>query len=86
MITLDSIRNPILADIEAFEEFMRGHFSSDGKLMSEMLNHVFSSQGKIVRPIIVMLTSALVSAANQRKWEAGERNCSMRTYLAAMMV
>ena len=86
MVTLDSIRNPILSDIEAFDNFMRSRFSSDGKLMSEMLNHIFSSQGKNIRPIIVMLSSALVSAANKREWKAGERNCSMRTYLAAMMV
>ncbi len=86
MITLDSIRMPIVADIEAFEEFMRSKFSSDGKLMSEMLTHVLSSRGKNIRPIILMLSSALVSAANIREWKAGERNCSMRTYLAAMMV
>ena len=86
MITLDTIRTPIASDIEAFEEFVRNRFDSDGRLMSEMLSHVLSSRGKSVRPIIVMLTSALTSAANKRQWVAGERNCTMRTYLAAMMV
>jgi octaprenyl-diphosphate synthase len=86
MITLDSIRTPIAADLEAFEEFIRSRFSSEGKLMSEMISHVLSSRGKGVRPIIVMLCSALVSDANFRDWVEGERNCSKRTYLAAMMV
>ena len=86
MITLDSIRTPIAADLEAFEEFIRSRFSSEGKLMSEMLSHVLSSRGKGVRPIVVMLCSALVSDANFRDWVEGERNCSKRTYLAAMMV
>ena len=86
MITLDSIRTPIAADLEAFEEFIRSRFSSGGKLMSEMLSHVLSSRGKGVRPIIVMLCSALVSDVNFRDWVEGERNCSKRTYLAAMMV
>ena len=86
MITLDSIRTPIAADLEAFEEFIRSRFSSGGKLMSEMLSHVLSSRGKGVRPIVVMLCSALVSDANFRDWVEGERNCSKRTYLAAMMV
>ena len=54
--------------------------------MSEMISHVLSSRGKGVRPIIVMLCSALVSDANFRDWVEGERNCSKRTYLAAMMV
>lgn len=86
MITLDSIRTPIAADLEAFEEFIRSRFSSEGKLMSEMIAHVLSSRGKGIRPLIVMLSSALTSEANLREWVAGERNCSKRTYIAAMMV
>ena len=86
MVSLEAIRTPIAYDIDAFEEFLKGQFSSDGKLMSEMLTHVLSARGKSVRPIIVMLTSALTSSANARQWVEGERNCTKRTYLAAMMV
>lgn len=86
MVSLEAIRTPIAADIDAFEDFLKGQFSSDGKLMSEMLTHVLSARGKSVRPIIVMLTSALTSSANARQWVEGERNCTKRTYLAAMMV
>ena len=86
MVSLEAIRTPIASDIDAFEEFLKGQFSSDGKLMSEMLTHVLSARGKSVRPIIVMLTSALTSSANARHWVEGERNCTKRTYLAAMMV
>ena len=86
MITLDSIRTPIAADLEAFEEFIRSRFSSEGKLISEMISHVLSSRGKGIRPIITMLCSALVSEANTRDWVEGERNCSKRTYMAALMV
>ncbi len=86
MVSLEAIRTPIASDIDAFEEFLKGQFSSDGKLMSEMLTHVLSARGKSVRPIIVMLTSALTSSANARQWVEGERNCTKRTYLATMMV
>ena len=86
MVNLDSIRTPIAADLLAFEDFIRSRFSSEGKLMSEMIAHVLSSRGKGVRPLIVMLCSALTSEANLRDWEEGRRNCSVRTYLAAMMV
>lgn len=86
MVSLDAIRTPITSDIEAFEVFLKDQFSSDGKLMSQMLTHVLSARGKSVRPILVMLTSALTSSANQRQWIEGERNCTKRTYLAAMMV
>ena len=86
MVNLDSIRTPIAADLLAFEDFIRSRFNSEGKLMSEMIAHVLSSRGKGVRPLIVMLCSALTSEANLRDWEEGRRNCSVRTYLAAMMV
>ena len=86
MVTLDSIRTPIASDLTAFDEFLRSRFSSDGKLMSEMLEYVLTTNGKNVRPIIVMLSAALTSSANLRTWVEGERNCTKRTYLAALMV
>ena len=86
MVTLDSIRTPIASDLTAFEEFLRSRFSSDGKLLSGMLDYVLTTHGKNIRPIIVMLTSALTSATNLRTWVEGERNCTKRTYLAALMV
>lgn len=86
MISIESIRTPISADLEAFDEFLKGQFASDGKLMSEMLTHVLSSRGKGVRPIIAMLTAALTSSVNTREWVEGERHCTKRTYLAAMLV
>ncbi len=86
MISIDNIRKPILADLSAFDEFLKGQIVSDGRLMSQMLTHVLSSRGKGVRPMIVMLTSALCSSVNQREWVEGERNCTKRTYLAAMLV
>ena len=86
MINIDSIRTPIMADLAAFDEFLKGQLTSEGKLMSEMLTHILSSRGKGVRPMIVMLASALTSATNSRPWVEGERNCTKRTYLAAMLV
>ena len=86
MVTLESIRTPIAADLEAFGEFLEGQFQADGHLMNQMLSHVMATRGKGVRPMIVMLCAALCSAANKRQWVEGERNCSKRTYLAAMMV
>ena len=86
MVSLEAIRTPIAADIDAFEDFLKGQFSSDGKLMSEMLTHVLSARGKSVRPIIVMLTSALTSSANARQWVEGEnifkRYCTLNDFRA----
>ena len=87
MISIDDIRKPILADLEAFDEFVSDNFSAEGDLMQEMLIYALSSRGKGVRPILTML-SALVHVSKTREIDAQskERLCSKRTYLAAMLV
>ena len=87
MISIDDIRKPILADLEAFDEFVSDNFSAEGDLMQEMLTYALSSRGKGVRPILTML-SALLHVSKTRKIDAQskERLCSKRTYLAAMLV
>ena len=87
MISIDDIRKPILADLEAFDEFVSDNFSAEGELMQEMLTYALSSRGKGVRPILTML-SAMLHVAKDRvvDSEGKERNCSKRTYLAAMLV
>lgn len=86
MVTLESIRTPIEADLQAFGEFLEKQFHAEGDLMNQMLSHVMATRGKGVRPMIVMLCSALCSATNDRQWVQGERNCTKRTYLAAMII
>ena len=86
MVTLESIRTPISADLEAFDAFLERQFHAEGQLMNQMLLHVMASRGKAIRPMLVMLCSALCSSANSREWVEGERCCTKRTYLAAMIV
>ena len=87
MISIDEIRKPILADLEAFDEFVTDNFSAEGELMQEMLTYALSSRGKGVRPILTMLCALLhVSKDRALDGEGKERNCSKRTYLAAMLV
>ncbi len=35
MVTIDSIRKPVLADLAAFDEFVRGNFNAEGELLQE---------------------------------------------------
>ena len=37
MVTIVDIRKPLLADLEAFDEFVTDNFSAEGELMQEML-------------------------------------------------
>ena len=37
MITIDAIRRPIGADLEAFDKFVADNFSAEGDMLQEML-------------------------------------------------
>ena len=87
MISIDDIRKPILADLEAFDEFVTQNFSAEGDLMQEMLSYALSSRGKGVRPILALLSAMLHIAKEPAEGNEGkERRCTKRTYLAAMLV
>ena len=88
MATIDAIRKPILADLDAFDEFVKENITAEGDLMREMLSYALSSRGKCVRPMLTMLCASLMNTAvSVDKEESGkERHCSKRTYLAAMLV
>lgn len=79
MVTLDMIRKPIAADLEAFDEFVARNFTAEGDLLSGMLRYALSSRGKGIRPMIVMLSAGLNSAVK------GD-TVGRRAYLAAMLV
>lgn len=79
MITLDSIRKPVAADLAAFDEFVARQFTAEGELLGEMLNHALSSRGKGIRPLLVILSAAL--NAPERYESVGRR-----AYLGAMLV
>ncbi|MFI3281235.1 MAG: polyprenyl synthetase family protein [Rikenellaceae bacterium] len=73
MATLNDIKAPIIKDLEGFDNFISEQFKADSELLSEMLTYALSSRGKGVRPLIVMLSAALNSAAglvSRRAWVA----------------
>lgn len=79
MITLDSIRKPVLRELEAYEAFVERQFTAEGDLLTEMLHDALASRGKGVRPLLVTLSAAL----NARS--AGAAG-GQRVSLAAMLV
>ena len=83
MIRIDDIRQPINADLKAFDEFVAENFIAEGEMLREMLTYALSSRGKGIRPILTML-SALTCVPDTPNPEV--RHCSKRTYLAALML
>ena len=83
MITINDIRRPISADLEAFDKFVADNFNAEGEMLQEMLTYALSSRGKGIRPILTMLSGLTCTAA---PYHPDERNCTKRTYLAALMM
>ncbi|MDE5622230.1 MAG: polyprenyl synthetase family protein [Alistipes sp.] len=79
MITLDSIRKPVAAELEAYAAFVERQFTAEGELLSEMLTHALTARGKGIRPLLVLLSAAL--NAPVKGASTGRRAC-----LAAMLV
>lgn len=79
MITLDSIRKPVLRELDAYDAFVERQFTADGELLNEMLKEALSSRGKGIRPLLVTLSAAM----NART--AGAAG-GQRVSLAAMLV
>ena len=79
MITLDTIRKPVTAELEAFDEFVDRQFTAEGELLADMLRYALSSRGKGIRPLLVMLSAAMNSPV-----EGAAKG--RRVHLAAMLV
>ena len=79
MITLDTIRKPVTAELEAFDEFVERQFTAEGELLSDMLRYALSSRGKGIRPLLVLLSAAMNSPV-------AEAAKGRRVHLAAMLV
>ncbi len=79
MITLDTIRNCVAEELEAYEAFIERQFTAEGELLSEMLHYALTSRGKGIRPLLVMLSASL--NASVKGASVGRRAC-----LGAMLV
>jgi len=79
MITLDTIRKPVTAELEAFDEFVDRQFTAEGELLADMLRYALSSRGKGIRPLLVILSAAMNSPV-----EGAAKG--RRVHLAAMLV
>ena len=77
MATLDSIREPVLTELAAYEEYLRDALRSPNLYVSSILNYIFNTRGKGIRPLLVILSGAL----HGEREPIGERSC-----LAAMLI
>ena len=77
MNTLDKIKEPVAGELAQYEEYLRGSLYSDNRLAQDMLDYIFTTRGKAVRPLLVLLTSAVFN---------GGIPLPKDSYLAAMLL
>lgn len=59
MIELSDIQAPVKENIEQFSKIFNSSLSSDTELINKMSSYVLTMQGKQMRPLFVLLSSAL---------------------------
>lgn len=56
-MSLDTIRQPISAEMKGFEPFFRGQLKSPNPILALVVNHILRSKGKQMRPMLVFLAA-----------------------------
>ena len=67
MATLDKIKQPITAEMKAFDEKFKGYLSSNVPLVDRVMRYMVKRKGKQLRPILVFLSAKIsgdVTTAN----------------------
>ncbi len=71
MSVFDDIRLMIAPELEALEALMRARLTTDNVLMSKVIDNYLRVKGKMIRPVLVVLSSRLFGAASDRVLLAG---------------
>jgi len=66
MNSLVSIKSPIAPELELFKELYESSLSSSNLLLSEILDHLKKRDGKMMRPVLTLLTASLFGKTNDK--------------------
>lgn len=66
MTTLEDIKELIAPELKALDRTIRGSLSSSNALMNRVVENYLQKKGKLIRPIMVILTSKLLGEDNEK--------------------
>lgn len=66
MTTLQSIHQSIAPELEQLHQVIRKQLSTSNPLMDKVVDNYLKTKGKLIRPIIVMLTARMLGQVNER--------------------
>ncbi len=65
MASLDTIKAPIIKELDDFEEYFKDTIQSDIPLLSLIINYLLRKKGKQMRPMFVFLSAKMVGGFNE---------------------
>lgn len=68
MATLDKIKQPISAEMKAFDEKFKGYLSSNVPLVDRVMRYMVKRKGKQLRPILVFLSAKIAGDVSERAY------------------
>lgn len=69
-VTLEDIRRPIKAELDAFQDYFRASMRSDVGLLDKITRYVLRQKGKRIRPILVLLSAELCGGISETSYRA----------------
>lgn len=69
-VTLDSIKEPVGAELKAFDRFFREAMRSKVGLVDVIARYIIRQKGKRVRPLLVLLSAKVCGEINQSTYRA----------------
>ncbi len=69
-VSLDDIRRPIDAELDAFQDYFRASMRSDVGLLDKITQYVLRQKGKRIRPILVLLSAKLCGGISETSYRA----------------
>lgn len=66
MATLQTIKQSLAPDLELLDDVIRRQLSTSNTLMDSVVDHYLKTKGKLIRPIIVMLTARMFGQVTPR--------------------
>ena len=67
---LETIRKPILTELESYQQYFRSALQSDNLLLSAALEHLTRKLGKMLRPTLVLLCAKEAGAITEEVMHA----------------
>ena len=68
--TLESIKTPVLSDLQAVDQVIRARLASDVVLVNQVAEYIIQSGGKRVRPLVTVLAGRACGSGDPRLAEA----------------